>query len=139
MRTHRSARVVLAAAAAATAVACASGERSSGATSAPHTAQHAIEGDEIAMELIAYRPAELTVAVGSKVTWRQMDAGVHTGTSGTVDQSASGSVQTKPDGMFASGDLAQRESFVFTFERAGDFAFFCEIHPATMRGVVTAR
>lgn len=89
------------------------------------------------MSLIAYEPDELSVAKSTTVTWEQRDAGVHTVTSGTVDTDASGSASTDADGVFASDELERGDGFAFTFDRAGSYAYFCRIHPATMRGRIT--
>lgn len=43
---------------------------------------------------------------------------------------------TSTDGVFDSGNLAAGASFAFTFEEAGEFDFFCRIHPS-MTGTVT--
>ena len=90
---------------------------------------------EVSMRLIAFKPEQLMVKVGSTVTWRQGDPGVHTVTSGTVQQGSSG-VKVLADGVFDSRDLATSASFTFTFDHPGTFAYFCRIHPATMRGEV---
>jgi plastocyanin len=90
----------------------------------------------VEMRLIALRPEQLTVARGTRVTWSQRDAGVHTATSGTVEDAAGG-VAAKPDGRFDSGEIATGKTFEFTFAGAGTYPYFCAIHPATMRGVVT--
>ena len=90
------------------------------------------------MRLIAFKPDTLTVETGTTVTWTQEDAGTHTVTSGTIEQGGGG-VTEMPDGKFASGDLATNETFEHTFDDAGTFAYFCEIHPATMRGEVQVR
>ena len=87
------------------------------------------------MRLIAFKPEQLMVKVGSTATWRQGDPGAHTVTSGTVQQGSSG-VKVLADGVFDSGDLATSASFTFTFDRPGTFANICRIHPATMRGEV---
>lgn len=87
------------------------------------------------MRLIAFRPESLAVPVGTTVTWKQQDAGTHTVTSGTVTQGP-GDVTTAPDGKFDSGNLATDATFQFTFDTAGTFPYFCQIHPATMRGEV---
>ncbi len=89
----------------------------------------------VTMELIAFKPETLTVAVGTTVTWTQKDAGVHTVTSGTVDQGGGG-VTKVPDGRFDSGELATGETFTFTFDQPGAYSYFCDVHPATMRGEV---
>lgn len=88
------------------------------------------------MRLIAYRPETLSVSRGTTVTWRQQDAGFHTVTSGTVNESG-GDVETKPDGTFGSGRLEKGKTFAFTFDDAGTYPYFCEIHPATMQAEVT--
>jgi plastocyanin len=90
---------------------------------------------EVTMRLIAFKPESLAVAAGTTVTWIQQDAGTHTVTSGTVTQGTAG-VTTAPDGTFDSGSLATDTTFEFTFEGAGSFPYFCNVHPATMRGEV---
>lgn len=108
-----------------------------GATKATAPSAPAATADEpntVVMHLIAYQPEVLTVAPGTTVTWSQHDAGFHTVTSGTVEVEASGNILTTPDGKFASAKLAQSERFTFAFPNAGTYSYFCEIHPATMRG-----
>lgn len=100
------------------------------ATHAGHGQANAVE-----MRLIQFRPGQLDVAAGSQVIWTQSDAGFHTVTSGTVEQDGGG-VNAKPDGTFRSERLATGETFKFTFDRPGTYAYFCEIHPATMTGEV---
>lgn len=92
-------------------------------------------GSAVEMRLIQFRPKQLEVKVGQEVTWTQKDAGFHTVTSGTVEQTAGG-VTGKPDTKFRSERLATDETFKFTFTEAGTFTYFCEIHPATMKGEV---
>jgi plastocyanin len=87
------------------------------------------------MRLIAFKPAALTVDAGTTVTWVQTDAGAHTVTSGTVQQGGAG-VTEMPDGRFDSGEIATGETYEFTFDKPGTYAYFCAIHPATMRGEV---
>ncbi len=84
---------------------------------------------------IAYEPATLTIEVGDEVTWLSEDQGVaHTVTSGqpageTVPGVSEGAA-SEPDGVF-DGDLPDAGSaFSFTFDKAGTFAYFCEVHPS---------
>jgi plastocyanin len=98
----------------------------------------AASGDNVNIKLIAYKPGTLTVSAGSTVTWHQMDPGVHTVTSGTVQQNG-GSVTPMPDGMFRSGQIATRKTYSHTFDTPGTYTYFCEIHPATMHGEITVR
>jgi plastocyanin len=74
--------------------------------------------------LNAYRPATLTVAPGTTVTWRNNDSVFHTATSG----SSNGTVGT-PDGTFDSGEIQPGATFSFTFEEAGEFEYHCTPHP----------
>ena len=95
-------------------------------------------GNTVTMRLIAYKPDAVTIKVGDTVTWEQSDAGAHTVTSGTVEQGGAGVTET-PDGTFSSGEIATGDTFEFTFDEAGTYPYFCEIHPATMRGEVEVR
>jgi plastocyanin len=95
-------------------------------------------GAAVEMRLIAFRPASVTVKPGTAVTWTQHDAGVHTVTSGTVEQGAA-DVTVHPDGRFDSKELATGKTFSFTFDAPGTYTYFCNIHPATMRGDVQVR
>lgn len=90
------------------------------------------------MELIRYRPEVLDITAGTTVTWLQKDAGVHTVTSGLVEQGGGG-VTKVPDGRFDSGEIATGKTFSFTFDQPGTYRYFCSVHPATMRGEVQVR
>lgn len=72
--------------------------------------------NSITIDDFAYAPSELTVSVGSTVSW-------------TNEQSASHTV-TADDGEFDSGTLAQGDEFSETFGTAGTFAYHCTIHPS---------
>ena len=87
------------------------------------------------MKLIAFRPESLDAKTGTTVTWTQQDAGAHTVSSGTVEQGGA-DVTTTPDGRFESGQLATGATFTFTFDSPGTYPYFCQIHPATMRGEI---
>jgi plastocyanin len=91
---------------------------------------------DVEIKLIAFKPDHLTIPAGTTVTWHQRDPGVHTVTSGTVQQEAGG-VRDVPDGMFDSGQLATDKSYARKFSNPGTFTYFCKIHPATMRGQIT--
>src|SRR5262249_41463912 len=72
----------------------------------------------------AYAPDDLSVAVGTTVTWTNNDSIAHTSTS---DVSGWNSGLVAPGGHFS-----------FTFQTAGTFAYHCTIHPG-MIGTVVAR
>ncbi|HEX2403455.1 MAG TPA: cupredoxin family copper-binding protein [Acidimicrobiia bacterium] len=81
-------------------------------------------GDEQRVEIadLAFNPETVTVAVGSTVTWVNADPDVpHTSTS--------------DDDVWNSDTLNEGDDFSFTFDEAGTFAYFCEVHP-TMRGSI---
>lgn len=94
--------------------------------------------NSVTMKLIAFKPGKIEVAAGSEVTWTQTDAGFHTVTSGTVAQDAGGVTRT-PDGKFTSERLATGKIFSFKFDQPGTYPYYCDIHPATMRGEVTVK
>jgi plastocyanin len=78
--------------------------------------------DEATVEIrdFEFSPGTLEVTVGTTVTWTNVGDAPHTATS--------------DDGVFDSGELGNGESFSFTFEEAGEFAYHCDIH-----GRMTAR
>ncbi len=114
--------------------ACSGGAGDDKASDAPDAAP--VEADTaVTMQLISFRPEAVTVDAGATVTWTQKDAGVHTVTSGTVEQ-AGGGVTKVADGRFDSGEITTGGTFTFTFDRPGTYPYFCSVHPATMRGEV---
>ncbi len=70
----------------------------------------------------AFAPGDMTVPVGSTVTWTNQDKAAHTVTG---------------DG-FDSGSLAQSATFSHTFATKGRFAYHCQFH-ASMVAVVTVQ
>lgn len=74
-----------------------------------------------------FSPADLTIATGDTVMWRNDDTMDHTSTSG------SGGV---PDGLWDSGNMAPGDTFSFTFTSAGMFDYYCEYH-SNMIGRIT--
>jgi nitrite reductase (NO-forming) len=63
-----------------------------------------------------YSINELTIKVGSTVTWTNNDPGmIHTVTS--------------VDGLFDSGFLNEGDTWSYTFEEPGDFEYLCTPHP----------
>ncbi len=72
-------------------------------------------------------PAELTIPVGETVTWSNDDTAAHTVTSGSpVDG---------PDGNFDSSLFLAGTTFAHTFDAAGEFPYFCMVHP-WMEGMI---
>ena len=69
----------------------------------------------------------LTISVGTTVTWTNQDRDTHTSTSGEA---------SKADGVWDSKLLEQGEQFSTTFSQPGVFPYWCRIHPL-MRATVT--
>jgi plastocyanin len=72
----------------------------------------------------AYTPDELTVEVGTTVTWTNTDVISHTSTSDSAG--------------WNSGIVAPGGQFSFAFQTTGTFQYHCAIHPG-MVGTVVVR
>ncbi len=83
--------------------------------------------NEVFMRSITFDPPEITIQVGESVTWHNRDIVPHTATSGDPEVEGSGSI-------FRSAQLPQGGTFTHTFDEAGEFIYFCEVHPVMMRG-----
>ena len=70
----------------------------------------------------------LEIAVGTTVTWSNLDRAPHTATSGTPGDILD---------IWDSGRLDQDKAFSFTFSERGTFKYFCQFHPDTMQATVT--
>lgn len=81
----------------------------------------------VVVQNFQFSPATVTVAPGTVVTWRFMDAVAHTATS------ASASSEQWDSGLLASGQTYSR-----TFNMAGTFPYYCQPHPF-MTGTVVVR
>ena len=80
----------------------------------------------------AYSPNPIQVSVGTTVTWTNNDSQPHTVTSGSNGQ---------PDNKFNSSPnfnplLNPGQTFSFTFTQAGNYPYFCTLHP-NMVGTVS--
>ena len=79
-----------------------------------------------------YEPNPARTTVGSMVTWVNDDTAPHRVTSGTVERNT-----PTPDGRFDSGIMNPGDSFPFVFDSAGEYSYYCSIHP-WMTGKVTS-
>ena len=77
---------------------------------------------EVAIDNFAFGPTDLTVAVGTTVTWTNRDDIPHTVVS--------------TDKVFKSKVLDTNEKFSFTFGTPGTYPYFCSIHPKMTGKVV---
>jgi len=119
-------RVVLAVALVVASVACGADEPASVATTAaPGTA---VAPNSVSIVNYHFQPDDLSVAVGTTVTWTNTDAFAHTATA--------------TDGSFDSDNLDTDDatpappSYSYTFQTAGTFTYYCNIHNY-MTGTVT--
>lgn len=69
---------------------------------------------KVTIDNFTFSPAELTVKVGTTVTWKNQDDIPHTVVSA---------------GKFKSKALDTDDSYSFTFTAAGDYKYFCSLHP----------
>ncbi|HEY6755839.1 MAG TPA: plastocyanin/azurin family copper-binding protein [Nitrososphaera sp.] len=77
-------------------------------------------------------PDDVQITAGSVVTWKNDDTASHTVTSGSVQNNT-----PTPNGNFDSGILNAGDSFQFVFDKAGEYPYYCTIHP-WMAAKVTA-
>ena len=105
-----------------TAVVLAAVTHGAGAANVSASAESKPEITEVKIDNFTFGPATLTVAVGTTVTWTNKDDIPHTVVS--------------TDGAFKSKVLDTDEKFSFTFNKAGNYPYFCSIHPKMTAKVV---
>jgi plastocyanin len=81
---------------------------------------------QIVIDNFTFKPATLTVPVGTKVTWVNHDDVPHTATS------------TANPPVFNSRTLDSDEQFSFVFTTPGTYEYFCAVHPK-MTGRITVQ
>ena len=94
----------------------------------------------IDIENIAFQPQDMTVLVGTEVTWTNRDANVrHTATSGQGgDKGIPGVAEptaSQADGVFDGNLPAEGDTYSHVFTEAGTFDYYCILHPS-MRGTI---
>jgi plastocyanin len=92
--------------------------RSGTANAKPNGADRA----EVKIDNFSFGPGALTVAVGTTVTWTNRDDIPHTVVS--------------TEGAFKSKVLDTDEKFSFTFNKPGEYPYFCSVHPKMTGKVV---
>jgi plastocyanin len=68
----------------------------------------------VTIDNFTFEPAQLTVKIGTTITWKNRDDIPHTVVSA---------------GKFRSKALDTDDSYSFTFTVAGDYTYFCSLHP----------
>jgi plastocyanin len=105
----------------ATATSTGAATSTSEATSTESAPTESAGGDEVRTEIARFAfETPIEISVGTSVTWTNTEE-PHT--------------VTARDGSFDSDRIPQGESFTHTFDEAGTFEYFCQIHPA-MEGTV---
>ena len=84
------------------------------------TATSAPVAQTIVSPIVDFTLENLNISVGDTVRWQNADGAPHTA---TVDDSPVAS------GEWESGILNTNQSFEFTFDKPGKFAYFCTVHP----------
>lgn len=79
---------------------------------------------KVAIQGMAFSPAELTVAVGDTVVFTNQDGAPHSGTAN--------------DTSFDTGILSKGESGTTTLTKAGTLDYFCVVHPM-MKGKIIVK
>jgi plastocyanin len=75
-------------------------------------------------EQYSFKPATLSIKMGTQVEWQNVSDAPHTVTSDTA-------------GVFGStSNIAKNQTFKFTFSKAGTFPYHCNIHPY-MKATIT--
>lgn len=91
----------------------------------PAASTTAAEGDtdptEVAIDDFRFAPETVTVPVGTTVTWSNADATAHTVTAGSEDA-------PEPDRFDLEVD-EPGQTVRTTFDEAGSYAYYCELHP----------
>jgi plastocyanin len=75
-----------------------------------HAAVH-----NVAIKGMAFDPAVLTISEGDTVVFTNMDGAPHTATA--------------KDGSFDTGRLSRNKQSALSFEGAGTYDYYCEVHP----------
>ena len=92
--------------------------------SAPAAAKPSTGASTVKIDNFTFSPAAVVVKSGTTVTWINSDDIPHTVRAG--------------DGSFKSKVLDSGDRFSFTFSKAGEYAYFCSLHPH-MTGKVIVR
>jgi plastocyanin len=87
-------------------------------------AQEKPQATEVKIDNFSFGPAELTVPVGTTVTWTNRDDIPHT------------VVSSDEPKAFKSKVLDTDEKFSFTFTKTGTYPYFCSIHPKMTAKVI---
>ncbi|HEY1356287.1 MAG TPA: cupredoxin family copper-binding protein [Solirubrobacterales bacterium] len=89
--------------------------------SAPPPSGQAPRAEKVEIVNFSYHPDPVTIQEGGKVIWINRDSAPHTATA--------------DDGSFDTGEIDEGKIKSETFKEAGEFTYFCQIHP-NMHGTI---
>lgn len=79
---------------------------------------------QISIKSMKFTPADLAIAVGDEVTFLNEDSAPHTASA--------------RDDSFDTGRLTKGQSATIRFTAAGDFDYFCKVHPSMKARITVA-
>jgi len=79
----------------------------------------------VAIQGFAFKPAILTIKVGTTVTWTNKDAMAHN--------------VTAAKGRWQSDTLQQGQTYTYTFKKAGTYTYTCTFHAGMTAKVIVAK
>src|SRR5215208_2694997 len=79
----------------------------------------------VLIQNFSFKPAQITIKRGTKVTWINKDSTTHTATANNGRS-------------FDSGRLGPGQRYTHTLKSAGKKSYHCEIHP-DMKGTITVK
>src|SRR3989344_4510068 len=82
------------------------------------------EAATVMIKNFKFVPAELKIKKGTTVNWRNEDGAAH-----TIESS------DKNNKILNSDELGDADTYTFTFQETGTFAYFCGIH-SSMKGTI---
>lgn len=92
----------------------------------------AAESHPVAIKNFEFAPRTVTIAAGESVRWTNGDVANHQVSSGVVD----GADQPRPDGRISSPLLFRGDAFSVTFRTAGQYPYYCRVHPFMRAAIV---
>jgi plastocyanin len=95
---------------------------------APASEEPAAEGEQVRIDGSAFDPSELTVPVGTEVSWVNADTFGHTVTEGTDGNAV--------DDPIVDEEIAQNGTVGVTFDEPGTYEITCKIHPSMQMTVI---
>lgn len=90
--------------------------------------------ESVAMKNFEFSPRTVTVGRGGTVRWTNADVATHQISSGIVERGG----RPQPDGRVSSPLLVRGDMFSATYPRAGEYPYYCAVHPF-MRGMIVVK